>query len=156
MAKRPLLGEQAPDFELPGTDGPFKLSEHRGERVVLLFYPGDNTMVCTKQFCSYRDRAEDFAALDATVVGISAQDLDSHRGFSEKYDLTVPLLADVDGAVAKLYGAHGRMGTKRAVIVIDEQGVVRHRHDHLLGLDYQSVDALKAALDALPASASMP
>jgi peroxiredoxin Q/BCP len=156
MAKRPQVGEQAPDFELPGTNGTFKLSEHRGERVVLLFYPGDNTMVCTKQFCSYRDRAEDFAALDATVVGISSQDLDSHRGFSEKYDLTVPLLADVDGAVAKLYGAHGRMGTKRAVIVIDEQGVVRHRHDHLLGLDYQSVDALKAALDALAASASMP
>jgi thioredoxin-dependent peroxiredoxin len=156
MAKHPQVGEQAPDFELAGTDGPFKLSEHRGERVVLLFYPGDNTMVCTKQFCSYRDRAEDFGALDATVVGISSQDLDSHRGFSEKYDLTVPLLADVDGAVAKLYGAHGRMGTKRAVIVIDEKGVVRHRHDHLLGLDYQSVDALKAALDALPASASMP
>jgi thioredoxin-dependent peroxiredoxin len=154
MAKRPQVGEQAPDFELPGTDGTFKLSEHRGERVVLLFYPGDNTMVCTKQFCSYRDRAEDFAALDATVVGISSQDLDSHRGFSEKYDLTVPLLADVDGAVAKLYGTHGRLGTKRAVIVIDEQGVVRHRHDHLLGLDYQSVDALKAALDALSASVS--
>ncbi len=154
MVKRPQVGEQAPDFELPGTDGPFKLSEHRGERVVLLFYPGDNTMVCTKQFCSYRDRAEDFAALDATVVGISSQDLDSHRGFSDKYDLTVALLADVDGAVARRYGAHGRMGTKRAVIVIDQQGVVRHRHDHLLGLDYQSVDALKAALDALPASVS--
>ena len=57
MAKTPQVGEQAPDFELPGTEGPFKLSEHRGERVVLLFYPGDNTMVCTKQFCSYRDRA---------------------------------------------------------------------------------------------------
>lgn len=155
MAKRPQVGEQAPDFELPGTDGTFKLSEHRGERVVLLFYPGDNTMVCTKQFCSYRDRAEDFAALDATVVGISAQDLDSHRGFSEKYGLTVPLLADVDKDVARKYDAFSsRLGVKRAVIVIDEQGVVRHRHDHLLGLDYQSVDALKTALDALPASVS--
>src|SRR6202035_6027282 len=60
MAKTPKVGEQAPDFELRGTSGPFKLSDHRGERVVLLFYPGDNTMVCTKQFCSYRDRAEDF------------------------------------------------------------------------------------------------
>jgi thioredoxin-dependent peroxiredoxin len=71
MAKTPQVGEAAPDFELPGTDGPFRLSEHGGERVVLLFYPGDNTMVCTKQFCSYRDRAGDFAELDATVVGIS-------------------------------------------------------------------------------------
>jgi len=85
------------------------------------------------------------------VVGISAQDVVSHQGFIEKNSLTVPLLADVDGAVAKLYGAHGRLGTKRAVIVIDEEGIVRHRHDHLFGLDYQSVDDLKVALDALPA-----
>jgi thioredoxin-dependent peroxiredoxin len=150
MAKTPQVGEQAPDFELPGTEGPFKLSEHRGERVVLLFYPGDNTMVCTKQFCSYRDRADDFAALDATVIGVSSQDLDSHKGFIEKNGLTVPLLADVDKAVGKAYSA----SRKRAVVVIDEQGVVRHRHDHLLGLDYQSVDDLKAALDALPSAPS--
>lgn len=150
MAKTPQVGEPAPDFELPGTEGTFKLSDHRGERVVLLFYPGDNTMVCTKQFCSYRDRSDDFAALDATVVGISSQDLDSHKGFIEKNGLTVPLLADVDKAVGEAYNAKG----KRAVIVIDEDGVVRHRHDHLLGLDYQSVDDLKAALDTLPAPAA--
>ncbi len=155
MAKTPQVGEQAPDFELPGTDGPFKLSDHRGERVVLLFYPGDNTPVCTKQFCSYRDRADDFAALDATVVGISSQDLASHEGFAAKNGLNVPLLADVDKQVAKAYSAFSsRLGTKRAVIVIDEQGVVRHRHDHLLGLDYQSVDDLKAALEAIPAVAA--
>ncbi len=155
MAKTPVVGEQAPDFELPGTEGPFRLSEHRGERVVLLFYPGDNTMVCTKQFCSYRDRAEDFSALGATAVGISAQDLDSHEAFVAKHSLNVPLLADVGGEVAKLYSAWGGpLGTKRAVIVIDEQGVVRHRHDHRLGLDYQSVDELRSVLDALPAAAA--
>ena len=153
MAKTPAVGEQAPDFELPGTDGPFKLSDHRGERVVLLFYPGDNTMVCTKQFCSYRDRAEDFAGLNATVVGISGQDLASHEGFIAKHALNVPLLADVDKGVAAKYSAVNRMGVKRAVIVIDEDGIVRHRHDHVLGLDYQSVDELKSALDALPAPA---
>jgi len=151
MAKTPRVGEQAPDFELQGTDGPFKLSEHRGERVLLLFYPGDNTPVCTKQFCSYRDRAEDFASLDATVVGISSQSVSSHADFIGKHGLNVPLLADEDRAVARSYSATrpGIGGTARAVIVIDEQGVVRHRHDHLLGLDYQSVDELKAALDAL-------
>lgn len=151
MARTPRVGEAAPDFELPGTDGPFRLSEHRGKRVVLLFYPGDNTLVCTRQFCSYRDRAEDFAALDATVVGISAQSLDSHEGFAAKHGLNVPLLADVDKQVAKAYSAlaAGLGTTKRAVIVIDEQGVVRHRHDHLLGLDYQSVDDLKQVLEAL-------
>jgi peroxiredoxin Q/BCP len=155
MAKTPQVGEQAPDFELPGTDGPFKLSEHRGERVVLLFYPGDNTMVCTKQFCSYRDRAEDFSELNATVVGISSQDLASHEGFVAKHGLNVPLLADVEKSVAKSYSAFSSVaGVKRAVIVIDEDGIVRHRHDHLLGLDYQSVDELKATLDALPAVAA--
>ena len=123
MAKTPQVGEQAPDFELPGTDGPFKLSEHRGERVVLLFYPGDNTMVCTKQFCSYRDRAADFAGLDATVVGISSQDLASHEGFIAKHGLNVPLLSDVDRQVAISYSAFSpRLGIKRAVIVIDEDG----------------------------------
>lgn len=150
MPKRPQVGEQAPDFELAGTEGQFRLSEHRGERVVLLFYPGDNTPVCKRQFCSYRDRADDFAALDATVVGISAQDVDSHKGFIEKNSLTVPLLADVDKTVGKAYSASG----KRAVVIIDEQGIVRHRHDHLLGLDYQSVDDLEAALEALPNAAA--
>lgn len=149
MAKTPAVGEHAPDFELEGTNGPFKLSAHQGERVVLLFYPGDGTPVCTKQFCSYRDRPGDFAALGATVVGISQQDLASHEGFIAKNALNVPLLADADGRVARLYSAHNRLGTKRAVIVIDEQGIVRHRHDHLLGLDYQTVDDLQGALAVL-------
>jgi peroxiredoxin Q/BCP len=113
--------------------------------------PATTRWCALRQFCSYRDRADDFAALDATVVGISSQDMDSHKGFIERNGLTVPLLADVDKAVAKAYSAYSaRLGTKRAVIVIDEQGIVRHRHDHLLGLDFQSVDDLKAALDALP------
>ena len=147
MIKSPREGDQAPDFELQGTDGPFRLSEHRGERVVLLFYPGDNTPVCTKQFCSYRDQAEDLDGLGATVVGISAQGLDSHEEFIARHGLTVPLLADTDGAVAKAYGAwRPVVGTRRAVFVIDEEGVVRHRHMHTLGLDYQDVDELREAL----------
>ncbi|HUA11792.1 MAG TPA: peroxiredoxin [Solirubrobacteraceae bacterium] len=156
MAKRPGVGEQAPDFTLEGTDGSFTLSDHRGERVVLLFYPGDNTPVCTRQFCSYRDRADDLADLGATVVGISAQDVASHRSFIDKHTLNVPLLADTDRAVARRYSATNALGVKRAVIVIDEQGVVRHRHDHLLGLDFQTVDEIRAALAELgpPAQAS--
>jgi peroxiredoxin Q/BCP len=153
MAKHPDVGDAAPDFELDGTEGKFRLSDHRGERVVLLFYPGDNTAVCTKQFCSYRDN-EGFGELDATVVGISSQSVDSHQGWSEKHGLNVPLLADEGGDVAKAYGAHAAIvGTKRAVIVIDEDGIVRYRHDHRLGLDYQSVDDLREALATLPARA---
>ena len=154
MAKKPDVGDPAPDFELPGTAGRFRLSEHRGERVVLLFYPGDNTTVCTQQFCSYRDNSEAFGALEATVVGISAQSVESHQGFTEKHSLNVPLLADEDNSVAKSYGAHAPLiGTKRAVIVVDEDGVVRHRHDHLLGLDFQSVADLRDALATLPGRA---
>ena len=154
MAKHPDVGDAAPDFELEGTQGSFRLSDHRGERVVLLFYPGDNTTVCTKQFCSYRDNADAFGELEATVVGISSQSVDSHQGWSEKHGLNVPLLADEGGDVAKQYGAHTPIvGTKRAVIVIDEDGIVRYRHDHLLGLDYQSVDDLREALATLPARA---
>jgi peroxiredoxin Q/BCP len=143
----PNAGDRAPDFELQGTDGPFRLSEHRGRRVVLLFYPGDDTPVCTKQFCSYRDQADDMASLDAVVVGISAQDLDSHAAFTAKHGLTVPLLADPGKEVARRYGVTaGPLGTRRAVIVIDAEGVVRHRFVHALGLRFQSVDELREAL----------
>lgn len=154
MAARPKVGDRAPDFELEGTDGTFRLSDHRGERVVLLFYPGDNTPVCTRQFCSYRDNAEDVGQLDATVVGISAQSLDSHAAFTAKHGLNVPLLADVECDVAKAYGAHAPViGTRRSVVIVDEEGVIRYRHDHRLGLDYQTVDELKEALDQVGAMA---
>jgi thioredoxin-dependent peroxiredoxin len=147
MAKGPRVGDPAPDFELDGTDGRFRLSEQRGGRVVLLFYPGDETPVCTKQFCSYRDRADDMSALDAVVVGISGQDVASHLDFTTHHGLTVPLLADPDKAVAKLYGvAAPIVGTRRAVFVIDEQGIVRFKHVHMLGLDYLDADQLRDAV----------
>jgi peroxiredoxin Q/BCP len=144
-------GDPAPDFELEGTDGTFKLSDHRGERVVLLFYPGDNTPVCTKQFCSYAERADDMNSLPATVVGISGQDVDSHTAFQSKHSIPVPLLADTDKSVAKTYGVSMPVrGTRRAVIVVDEEGIIRHYFVHRLGLDFQTVDEIRAVLDQLP------
>ena len=147
------VGDQAPEFELPGTGGrTYRLSDYRGRKVILAFYPGDFTPVCTKQFCSYRDRQADVSALDAVVVGISDQDVDSHRAFTEKHSLTVPLLADTDRAVAKSYGVSAPvLGTRRAAFIVDEDGILRHKHVHTLGLDYQDVDELRAALDELPA-----
>jgi len=151
MAERPAVGEQAPDFTLEGTDGSFTLSEHRGERVVLLFYPGDETPVCTKQFCSYRDNSEAFGALGVTAIGISGKDVESKRAFAQNHELNVPLLADSDCAVAKSYDAYSKLrrAPKRAVIVIDEQGVVRHRHDHTLGLDFQTVAEIRQVLESI-------
>jgi peroxiredoxin Q/BCP len=147
------VGDPAPDFTLSGTDGAFTLSEHRGKRVVLLFYPGDDTTVCTKQFCSYRDRADELAALDAVLVGISTKDESSKESFKAKHGLTTPLLADTDGEVAKAYGLFvKRMGmTKRTVVIVDEDGKVAHQHGNFLSLSYDSVDDLKAALAKLPA-----
>jgi peroxiredoxin Q/BCP len=153
MASGPQIGDVAPDFELEGTGGRFRLSDHRGERVVLLFYPGDNTPVCTRQFCSYAQRAEEVDDLGAVVIGISSGDLDSHAGFVAKHGLNVPLLADTENEVAREYGAYRRFGgTRRAVVIVDEEGVVRHRHDHTLGLDYQTVDELREALDQVALS----
>jgi peroxiredoxin Q/BCP len=141
------VGDQAPDFELDGTEGRFRLSDHRGERVVLLFYPGDFTPVCTKQFCSYAERAEDVSALGATVVGISAQDIDSHMKFVNEKGIPVPLLSDTDKKVAKQYSATAPIvGTRRAVFIVDEEGKVAYKHVHALGLDFQTVDEIKEAL----------
>ena len=150
MSRHAKVGDSAPDFELDGTNGRFRLSDHSGQRVVLLFYPGDNTPVCTRQFCSYRDSADEFDSLDATVVGISSQSVDTHEAFMAEHGLNVPLLADEDGSVAKAYGAHTPViGTRRAAIVVDEEGIVRYRHDHRLGLDFQTVDDLRDALESV-------
>jgi len=155
MASSAEVGHPAPEFELEGTDGAFRLSDHRGERVILLFYPGDETPVCTRQFCSYRDRSAELAELDATVVGISSQNLESHERFREHHGLTVPLLADVGRSVAKAYGVSAPLvGTRRAVFIVDEQGIIRYRHVHALGLDYQDVDDLREAFAALPTRAA--
>ena len=152
MAAGPREGDLAPDFQLDGTDGRFSLSEQRGRRVVLLFYPGDDTPVCTRQFCSYRDDSEDLAALDAVVVGISHQSVSSHERFTAHHGLNVPLLADVDKKVAKAYGVNAPMvGTRRATFIVDEDGVVRFRHVHTLGLDFLDAADLREALAELPA-----
>jgi peroxiredoxin Q/BCP len=149
------VGDQAPDFELEGTNGPFKLSEHRGERIVLLFYPGDDTTVCTKQFCSYRDNDADMSSLNAKVVGISTGTVASKEAFVAKHGLKTELLADVDGDVAELYGIFAKRlkMAKRTVFIIDEQGRIAHKHGNLLSLSYDDVGSLKAALEKLPAAA---
>jgi peroxiredoxin Q/BCP len=150
MAKEPRLGEPAPDFELAGTQGTFRLAEHRGERVVLLFYPGDNNKICTRQFCSYRDRVDQFSELGVCAVGISPQDLASHEQFIAAHALTLPLLSDPEHAVSTLYDVHSSLiGTKRATFVIDERGIVRHRHDNPLSLGFDSVSDLSTALAGL-------
>ena len=129
------LMDKAPDFCLPGDDGKdFCLSDHAGERVLLVFYPGDNTPVCTRQLCEYRDGIESFSELGVTVVGISSDSLASHQKFRSKYDLPFVLLSDEDLAVAGAYGCKGALGMKRAVFLVDGQGRVRYAHVEALAL----------------------
>ncbi len=152
------VGDEAPDFELPWTgEGRLSLEGMRGGWVVLAFYPGDFTSVCTKQFCNYRDGREQIDGLDAAVVGISPQDVKSHERFIAEHALTVPLAADADLAVADAYGVKGPGGkfVRRSIFVVDPEGVIRYRKVALVGLGYEDVgdlgEALAEARSAAPA-----
>src|SRR5688572_15551822 len=131
------VGSPAPDFTLKdGGSNSWRLSDHLGKVVVLLFYPGDETPICTRQMCSVRDRWEDYAATGAEVVGISTDSVESHKKFAEHHDLPLRLLSDSDQAVANLYGARSLIPGKvaRSVFVIDPKGIIRHRDVRPLGL----------------------
>jgi thioredoxin-dependent peroxiredoxin len=144
------VGDKAPDFALPGTgDKTYRLSDYRGRKVILAFYPGDFTAVCTKQFCSYRDQGEKLDGLGAEVLGISPQSVESHERFTEEKRLNVPLLADEDKSVARSYGVLAGPMVRRAIFIVDEEGTIRHRKVTLAGLTYESVDDLQSALAAL-------
>jgi len=144
------VGDRAPEFDLPGTGGKtYRLADYRGRKLIVAFYPGDFTAVCTKQFCSYRDNADKLDGLGADVLGISPQSVESHERFTEEKRLNVPLLADEDKSVARAYGVLAGPMVRRAIFVIDEEGIVRHRKVTLAGLTYESADDLERALAAI-------
>jgi thioredoxin-dependent peroxiredoxin len=145
------VGDAAPDFTLPATGGgSVSLSDFTGHPVVLVFYPGDDTPVCTKQLNTYNDEFAQFEQLDAHVLGISAQGLESHEKFSGKHGFKFPLLADTDKKVAGLYGTLGPIGfPRRSVFIIDGQGVVRYAHRAIAGLTYRPVSELVDVLQKL-------
>jgi len=124
-------GDPAPDFRLPADDGrTYSLKEFRGKKVVLYFYPKDDTSGCTREACSFRDSLARVTSKGAVVLGVSKDDLDSHARFRKKYELTFPLLSDTDGEVLNAYGvwkeksAYGKtfMGVERTTFIIDEKG----------------------------------
>jgi peroxiredoxin Q/BCP len=145
-------GQQAPDFALKDGEGKeWRLSDQRGRVVVLLFYPGDETPVCTRQMCSVRDRWEDYAATGAEVVGISTDSPESHRKFTEHHSLPLRLLSDPDRRVSEMFDAKSWLPGRsaRAVVVIDAEGRVRHNKAQALSLfrpkDDEVLDAIRAA-----------
>lgn len=130
-------GDPAPDFAAPATDGSvLRLADFRGRKLVLYFYPMDNTPGCTRQACSLRDANAAIAARGAAILGVSAQDTESHQRFTEKFGLTFPLLADTDLTVARAYGVAGSgLGgllrsvvkvSQRVTFIIDEKGYISH------------------------------
>jgi thioredoxin-dependent peroxiredoxin len=160
------VGDPAPDFELPGTGGrTYKLADYRGRNVVLAFYPGDETTVCTAQMCSYRDNGDRIDQLDAEVLGISPQSVDSHEHWVQEQSLNVPLLADEDLAVSGRYGVTAWLGPlarftelkdvpggryiMRSIFVVDGDGIVRYRHVSRTGATFQKVGDLERAVASL-------
>jgi peroxiredoxin Q/BCP len=138
MATKLKAGDPAPDFSGKTTDGkPVSLADYRGRKLVMYFYPMDDTPGCTKQACSLRDHNAEISAKGAAVLGVSTQGEQSHQAFTKKYNLNFPLLADTDGAVGRAYGTIGGGGlisklksaagmADRVTFVIDEKGKIAH------------------------------
>ena len=145
-------GQQAPEFKLKDGEGnEWSLADQRGKTVVLLFYPGDNTPVCTAQLCSVRDHWSEYQATGAEVVGISTDTVESHQGFAEKHSLPLRLLSDPDRKVSEAYDMKSWLPGRsaRGVVVINKDGKVVYSKAQPLSLfkssDEDVLEAIKKA-----------
>jgi thioredoxin-dependent peroxiredoxin len=145
----PRKGDPAPDFTLQGVpEAQYRLADQRGKVVVLAFYPGDFTPVCTRQLKSYEQQRDKLVATGATLWAISTDKLEKHERMAKSYALSFPLLADTDAKVAGSYGVRSLLGSaRRSIFLVDREGTIRYRHEDLLSLSYRSVDDILAALD---------
>ena len=145
----PREGDPAPDFTLQGIpEGRYRLADQRGKVVVLAFYPGDFTPVCTRQLKNYEEQRQRLVATGATLWAISTDSLEKHERMAKSYALSFPLLADPEGKVTESYGVRSLMGTaRRSVFLLDASGTVRYRHEDPLSLTYRSVDDILRALN---------
>jgi peroxiredoxin Q/BCP len=154
VSEHVAVGRAAPDFTLPGTDGTpdghrdYTLSDFKGRPVVLVFYPGDNTPVCTRQLNSYTADIDQFRSVEVQVLAISPQSIESHDGFSANQGgFAFPLLADGDKAVGRAYGILGPVGFyRRSIFVVDGEGTVRYAHRAVAGLWFRPTDEVVEAV----------
>ena len=143
------MKKEALDFTLKDGDGnDWTLSAHRGKTVVLLFYPGDNTPVCTAQLCSVRDHWSEYQATGAEVVGISTDTVESHKGFAEKNQLPLRLLSDTDRKVSEMYDMKSWLPGRsaRGVVVIDKEGKIAYHKTQPLSLFRPADEDVLAAI----------
>lgn len=145
------IGDVAPAFALASNSGDtVSLADFSGRPVVVVFYPGDDTPVCTRQLNTYNDDLSQFEALNSQVLAISAQSVDSHQRFSTKHGFKFPLLADTDKSVASAYGTLGPLGfPRRSIFIIDGDGIVRYVHRAIAGLTFRPVSELVEVLASL-------
>ncbi len=143
------IGDNAPDFTLKdGGGNDWSLSDQRGKTVVLLFYPGDNTPVCTAQLCSVRDHWSEYQATGAVVVGISTDSVESHKGFAEKNELPLRLLSDAVRKVSEMYDMKSWLPGRsaRGVVVIDKDGKIAYSKAEAISLFKPRDDDVLAAI----------
>lgn len=141
-------GELAPNFTLKdGNGNNWKLSDHLGKVIVLMFYPGDDTPVCTKQMCSVRDHWSDYQATGAEVVGVSMDSTESHKKFADKYDLPFTLLSDAGGEVTEKYDLKSWLPGRsaRGIVVIDKEGKIAYHKVEAISLFRPKDDDVLAA-----------
>jgi thioredoxin-dependent peroxiredoxin len=144
------VGSRAPDFSLSSSRGPVQLRSLLAKGPVLLvFYPGDDTPVCTKQLCDYRDNLAVFEKLGVQVVALNPQSEESHAKFAEKHRFPFPVAADKGGEVTRAYGARGLFGmTKRALVLVGKDGKVAWRKVDF-PLFYETADDVRGAIERL-------
>ena len=144
-----MKGQIAPNFTLPDENGnSVELKSYMGKKLFLVFYPGDNTAVCTKQLCSYSSGFDDFKNSSVEILAISMDSIESHKKFKEKFKLAFPLLADIDGKVCDLYKAKGLFGVKRSIFLLDENQKIIYE-DEVLPVFYKDKDDLVGVLKNL-------
>ena len=147
------IGDVAPDFTLLGTDGSthrnYSLSDYLGQSVVLVFYPADNSPVCTVQLGNYNDHFAELAGSGAQVLALSPQSIETHDEFHQKHGpFEFPLMADVGKAVGSTYGILGPLGFyRRSIFVVGPSGLIGFAHRSVTSLSFQPVEAVIAAVD---------
>ena len=153
MSRPPDIGDPAPDFTLPSTEGPVSLSERlrEGGAVLLVFFPQDNTLVCTRQLCNYRDNLSVFEKLDVEVVAINDDPLDVHASFAAKHKFPFPLCSDPARKVCHAYGALGDLfKLRRVLVLVGADGRVWWRHSELRAF-YRKAGELAKVIEELRA-----
>lgn len=144
-----LLHKNAPAFTLPDSEGrEISLSDYKNKKVLIVFYPGDDTAVCTKQLCSYSSGFEEFQNLGVEILGINMNSVESHKAFKAKYKLSFPLLSDSTGKVCDAYNAKGLLGVKRSTYLVDESGKVVFENE-VLPVFYKDKDDIIGSIKSL-------